>query len=326
MGGDGGVVATNRRYMRGAGTAKDHHTADTHKSTAVDLTEAERERVQQIMQNCAVTGFPLDFSSCSSVDVKDTRRNFSLIVACPYGRLYNREAAVESLLRRMEQSHGELSSNAATADGSIGWHVRGLKDLYPVHFHEEINDSRNQIESYPTCPITGVDLNGMHPTYVVVSKEKNKKKLTELSDAFATKSNVISEKALKEMGTEALETEYGLFELVRLAPPPGITFETIKDKLIANRLLNTKRNKGKIEKCSSKKMVKKKKQREIKTRLKKANNINENYSIKVRNGGASSNKEHKREVKKTDTVYTSLFTHTKSNLSEKEKTDNLFVR
>jgi hypothetical protein len=101
MGGDGGVIASNRRYMRGAGTAEHKE----HRDEAL-----EREEMARTMQFCAASGQPLQFS-------KNT------IVTCPYGNLYHKEAAVEALLRRKQE------------DAVLGDHIRGLKDLHEVRFH-----------------------------------------------------------------------------------------------------------------------------------------------------------------------------------------------
>ena len=86
MGGDGGVVATNRKYMRGAGAAD--HTGDYqhHKQQQVDNTARE------IMTTCAWTKEKLKTDDDNP------------IVACSYGRLYQKEAIVQALLQRKQQS------------------------------------------------------------------------------------------------------------------------------------------------------------------------------------------------------------------------------
>jgi hypothetical protein len=200
MGGDGGVIASNRKYLRGAGTAD--HTADAARkrgNASVDPVE--------VMTTCAVTGTPLNFAST---------------VACPYGRLYGREAAVEALLRRAQRDK---------IDGddfeSIGGHVRGLKDLHPVRFQLGLSsDETKPSSSVPVCPMTGLELNGMVPALLLVSKNDKK-----------TTPNVVSERALKEMGLEALQAEYGPFdEMIRLAPPAS-SLDEIKEQLEQKRTL-----------------------------------------------------------------------------------------
>jgi hypothetical protein len=173
MGGDGGVIASNRRYMRGAGTA--NHTAD-----ATRAATTEKQSVVERMRTCHLTKAPLNFAS-------------QQIVACPYGRLYSKEAAVEALLRRKHDSGKD----------ELGSHIRGLKDLYSARFNVEENST------VPSCPVTGVELNGTHGALLIPNKRDDE-------------CNVLSERALKEMGVDALQADYGPFEtkdMIRLAPP-----------------------------------------------------------------------------------------------------------
>ena len=170
MGGDGGVIASNRRYMRGAGTAD--HTGDASRACTQKTSAKER------MRTCHLTKAPLDLAQ--------------QIVACPYGRLYSKEAAVEALLRRKHDSIQKADE--------LGRHVRGLKDLHSARFHVQGN--------IPVCPVTGVELNGTHAALLIPKK--------------GDECNVLSERALKEMGMEALQADYGPFEkddMIRLAPP-----------------------------------------------------------------------------------------------------------
>lgn len=213
MGGDGGVIATNRRYMRGVSGPK------------VNVSEAERDAQIQTMKTCALTGAKLDYSN---------------VVACPYGKLYQKEAAVRALLRRLEGTNDRME------DGGIGDHIRGLKDLLTVRFHliEKIeNGEKIQI---PSCPVTQMELNGIQPAFLIVKKKS--KSVSQDSDQV----NVISEKAIKEMGLDALQEEYGPFELsscIRLAPPASIMDE-IKAKIEEKRsekISSNKKKKRKME-------------------------------------------------------------------------------
>lgn len=131
MGGDGGVIASNRRYMRGAGTAEHKEHRDE---------ELQRQEIARTMQRCAASGQPLQFSSTT-------------IVTCPYGNLYHKEAAVEALLRRKQE------------EILIGDHIRGLKDLHEVRFHLTKTVDGSHI---PTCPITGRELNGNIPAVALI--------------------------------------------------------------------------------------------------------------------------------------------------------------
>jgi hypothetical protein len=155
------------------------------------------------------------------------------IVACPYGLLYHKEAAVQALLRRREavvkqqqqQQHHGVSDN-----DELGLHIRGLKDLYPVHFHlvpqsstsqDESNMSKSDRKLVPACPVTGTELNGTMRALLLVSTTEKKKH----HDNDDKKVNVVSERALKEMGMDALQAEYGPFDpdnMIRLAPHPSL--------------------------------------------------------------------------------------------------------
>lgn len=225
MGGDGGVIASNRRYMRGAGSAE--CTADHPRRTkGTDGPAANITR--ELMTTCALTKVPLEFGT-------------QAIVACPFGFLYHKEAAVQALLRRREQQ--SASSNAAAAEDELGPHIRGLKDLYPVHFHliqpsttptnttTGQDTSSNHHRLVPACPVTGTELNGTMRALLLVSTDKKGNANRE------SKINVISERALKEMGMESLQAEFGPFDpnrMIRLAPLPCM-MEQLQEELQKQR-------------------------------------------------------------------------------------------
>jgi hypothetical protein len=186
MGGDGGVIASNRRYMRHAGTADG--TGDPSTTDSLDPAWAIEEQRRRLY-TCAVSGQPLAFGSSS-------------IVACQQGYLYHKEAAIEALLRRrhQQQSTTESSSNSSAL---LGEHVRKLKDLYDARFHAVEN---RQGDKVPACPITGEILTGHLPVVMLVPGR-------------AGQVNVLSEKGMKEMGLENVTTEYGpIQQKIRLAP------------------------------------------------------------------------------------------------------------
>mmetsp|Transcript_34789 Transcript_34789/g.52521 ORF Transcript_34789/g.52521 Transcript_34789/m.52521 type:complete len:274 (+) Transcript_34789:141-962(+) len=239
MGGDGGVIASNRRYMRGAGTAD--HTADAKRSASLsDEVGADRERCRQIMTTCAVTGSSLNFQPYGAGEKKKDEADEGVtaegaIVACPHGRLYGKEAAVEALLRRKQK--GLEGGEEDEADWS---QVRGLKDLHSVRFRvvaagkkgstSFVGEHHSQQRHIPVCPITGVELNGAVAAFLIVRTKSKKKKNKEEEDT--TQPNVISERAIREMGIESLQAEYGPFDekdMIRLAPPHvGGIFDKIK--------------------------------------------------------------------------------------------------
>jgi hypothetical protein len=225
MGGDGGVIASDRRYMRGAGQADS--TGDSKRASKSALAEAEREAQIQGMTTCAITGGKLDYNN---------------VVVCPFGRLYNREAAVEALLRRKTKS----TNHKDDATMELGWHVRGLKDLHSARFQLVQKASNGVDTSIPICPITSVELNGIQPAFLIVNGKGKKNGGPSARDVAP---NVLSEKAIKEMGIDALQEEYGPFEkddLIRLVPP-SIMLNEIKEKLQAERE-NAKSHKKKRKK------------------------------------------------------------------------------
>ena len=129
---------------------------------------------------------------------------------CPYGRLYNREAAVEALIRR---KHQDASASSAEGGGKLlGSHIRGLKDLYPVKF--QINEA-----GLPLCPVTARELTGKGvAAYALIPGLA--------SDGSV---NVVSENALKELGEGELLQEYGATSKILLAPPPKRLTEIQKE-------------------------------------------------------------------------------------------------
>ena len=259
MGGDGGTKASNRRYMRGAGTAD--HTADSKRARSAELADAERERLRQTMSTCSVTGNPIDFRpAAAAAGVDRSAVNAADVVACPYGRLYGREAAVEALLRRVENgsSWGASASSCEDGAGELGRHIRGLKDLHVARFHVIRRDATNlgggggggeygKSDRYvAACPIIGVELVGSVPAYLIVRSKRDKKNKGGRDEADGSgegegssdadeQPNVLSERAVREMGPSALQAEYGPFDeedMIRLAPPNiGGVFESIKERL-----------------------------------------------------------------------------------------------
>ena len=226
MGGDGGTISSNRTYLRGAGKAC--HTAD-HPSNALKRAKLEEAELARLtMTTCAVSGAVLDISP---VDKGGGSVGGIGIVACPHGRLYKRENALEALLRR---------SQGAGDDGKtspLGNYIRGMKDLYPVRFHV-VPTSNGEGGYIAACPITGSEIgNGNIASYLIVrakSKDKKDKKKSGETDEVEKNPNVLSERALKEMGLDGLQAEYGPFEekdMIRLAPPKaGGVFDEIRSK------------------------------------------------------------------------------------------------
>jgi Rtf2 RING-finger len=231
MGGDGGVIASNRKYMRGAGTADhtgDSGTASTSSAKKQDPA-VEREEMLRSMKTCAVSNKPLHFHQADD----NNNSGGGTIVACPYGRLYNREAAVEALLRRKRDGKQQKEGK----EDELGSHIRGLKDLYNVRFHLVKGQGDELI---PTCPIRGTELNGQIPAVVLVP---------------GGQVNVVSERAIQEMGEQAISEDYGpIHEKIRLAPSAAALVEIKRALSEKRRLLQeeTQANKKKKHKQDKK--------------------------------------------------------------------------
>jgi hypothetical protein len=188
MGGDGGVIASNRRYMRGAGTADTVGDGTAAKSTSHDPAVVAEELARD-MTTCALTGQALNYTET--------------IVACTYGRLYMKEAAVEALLKRKSGSKEDF----------LGRHIKGLKDLYDARFHTRTGVDGTLI---PICPVTEKELNGKIPAFLVLPGTPGK-------------INVVSERVL--LDTEGLLNEYGpVTRKIRLAPPKAV-LDKLKEEL-----------------------------------------------------------------------------------------------
>lgn len=258
MGGDGGTISSNRVYLRGAGKAS--HTAD-HPSNAHKRAQVEdAERARLTLTTCAVSGTGFEFAPSSSSSSSRTRSSTSGadIVACPHGKLYKREKALEALLQRSQ------SSSLEDGSGALGLHIRGMRDLHPVRFQvvdasssssstsssskgmtATKNGNGKQHKNYvPVCPITGSEIGSGNVTFFLIVRSKKEKNIAgaaienkEEDDVVEDGPNVLSERAIKEMGIAGLQSEYGPFEeqdMIRLAPPKsGGVFEEIQKKWAA---------------------------------------------------------------------------------------------
>jgi hypothetical protein len=138
------------------------------------------------------------------------------------GNLYNTEAIITALLDK------KIGLNLS--------HVRGMKDLKKLKLFKNPNYSiENEVDgelpAMFSCPITKMEFNGNHPFV-----------------AIWTTGFVLSEKAIKELGIEALQEEYGPFtsdDIIRLIPTP-FEIEAQTAHMLARR------NKKKAEKAQSK--------------------------------------------------------------------------
>ena len=318
MGGDGGVIASSRKFMRGAGTAD--CVGDLHKHAA-----AQKFNAKEAMTTCALTKTPLYTNTTTSANTTST------IVADPYGRLYHKEAAVRALLRRKQQGHDDNgnSNNSNENTKAIGPQVRRLADLYEVRFY------RDEPTATPTCPISGKALNGSIAAIVLVPGKEGMP-------------NVVIESILSRLSPEELEAEFGaIAKKVRLAPNTSVLLEQIKEEVARDQereeeeRRRTKRNKKNSKRkrgdgAKEKRSTEKKKKSHGGSNS--SNNRNKDTSTApprvITSKTSSSSSLGKQLQSKVDSVIqqnsvlSSLFTSksASSKISEKEKKDNLFAR
>jgi len=326
MGGDGGVIASNRRYLRGAGTAD--KMGDRTKGTSG--VESEELECLEKMQNCALTGHAFDYKN-------------DLIVTCAFGNLYKREASIEALLSlslSRKQSSTSSDDEEESPSSGLGKHIRKLKDLVPVYFNL-VKDSN---EKYvPTCPITNVEFNGKQPAFVIVKKKLKKDNKAAASLASSedeqkeNKVNVLSERAIKEIGMESLQLEYGPFEkddIIRLAPSSRDLIQIKEEYERRCEENNNKKEKKKKKKNRSKNPSKKKKRNEEEenTVAGVSNNDSNRKKKKKKNSSLSSGGDAASQARSnviesisSNSVFSSIF-KSSAEVSEKEKKDNLFAR
>lgn len=113
------------------------------------------------------------------------------VAACRLGNLFNEELLLAALL--------EHTLNPAHAR-----YIRGMKDFKRLKLHLNSSSSKVAENARWACPITQEPFNGALPFVVIW-----------------TTGHVLSEKAIREMGVDELQVEYGPFhpnDVVKLLP------------------------------------------------------------------------------------------------------------
>lgn len=206
MGGDGGVVATQRKFMRGY-----KHPGEEAESKNIKKHQRLRSTI------CSVSSKPL----------------VEPIVACELGNLYNKEEILSHLINK-------------TLNESFK-HVRGLKDLKTLKFklnpiYSNNNNNSSSMDSSSAsqfvCPVTGDEFNGALPFVCVWST-----------------GYVLSERAIKELGIESLQSEYGPFnaaaDLVKINPMLLEDIQLMKANMEIRRLMYAQQKKESSSSSSS---------------------------------------------------------------------------
>jgi len=167
MGGDGGTIATGRKYLRGA------------KLTEAD--EVKNVKANQLLRT--------RFCSYSNDKLEEP------IVCDELGNLFNKEAILNALVNK------SMTIQFA--------HIRSLKDIKTLKLCKNLNysildEKESELPAFFSCPITKMEFNGNHPFVAIWST-----------------GYVLSEKALREVGFESLQIEYGPYkstDVIKLIP------------------------------------------------------------------------------------------------------------
>jgi hypothetical protein len=170
MGGDGGVLPTGRKFIRGCGKS-----IEDKKEDGRNISKSQVLRTTICAQSCEPLMEP--------------------IIACEMGNLYSKESILKAFI---DKALNPLFS-----------HLRGMKDiktllLSPNPAYSLAKEMDGESRPKYICPITSMEFNGIHPFVVI------------WSTGF-----VISEKAIREIGIDGLQQEYGPFntqDVVRLIP------------------------------------------------------------------------------------------------------------
>lgn len=222
------------------------------------------------------------------------------------GNLYNKEAVITAILDK-------TLSEAFP-------HIRGLKDLKTLEFTDNPRCNEGNVETIDDhiplfiCPVTRQEFNGIHPFHAIWSTGK-----------------VLSDKAIKEMGTEALQSEYGPFsaiDMVRLIPgdhemdEQRAAMHRRREQQPSNSKKHKKEKKEKMESennCEEAEPTNKKKKSEDHKSSSAQHNI---PKISAAGSVVSSATSHLKEIETKSEVFKSLF----HKDTDKEKKDrDLFM-
>lgn len=129
------------------------------KTKQKDQTKDKNAELSAKWQFCALSGLKLK----------------APIVACPLGRLYNKDAIIEHLLnsrgqKQNNQTKGPTVSKTSPGESqTIVSHIRTLKDVKELNltrkldYNDKAAESGNEaFEAEYICPITSLEMNGNH--------------------------------------------------------------------------------------------------------------------------------------------------------------------
>ena len=217
MGGDGGVMANQRRFTRGC-----------EKDTDIDNSKKNIKEEQRLRSStCAQSSQPLS----------------SHIVIDELGNLYNKDVLIQSLISKTLVS----SCN----------HIRGLKDVKDAIFtynNDDNNDEKRSNTNRFICPVTRVEFNGSLPFvliwstgYVLSDKAIREVGIYIYTIHSITLSLIILILIILLLGIESLQSEYGPFnetDIIKLIPRDDELVQLKNDmKIRRENALNDKKRK-----------------------------------------------------------------------------------
>mmetsp|Transcript_23800 Transcript_23800/g.30969 ORF Transcript_23800/g.30969 Transcript_23800/m.30969 type:complete len:294 (+) Transcript_23800:63-944(+) len=215
MGGDGGVIAVKRAWMRG-----------THESSHKSSKQSGGQNF-----GAGMTGGDaenrVDPRKMRSMRVRTCHLSSEIlrapIVADELGNLYNKLAILETLSERILPER--LS------------YIRGLKDLRDCHLtpvHEESGESN----PVTICPVTNYPLDGSRPFVL-----------------FWSTGWILSQAALDSMGLASLQCEYGPCEehdIIQLFPEDDVLTIDLQQRMTRRREATSLKRKEKRKKRQDK--------------------------------------------------------------------------
>ena len=290
MGGDGGVYANSRQFIRGCKT----------EAEVPDASKSIKEKQQRKANTCAQSAAPLS----------------EPVVCCQMGNLYNKEDILTALLNK------SLNSNFS--------HIKSLKDLKeikftknPAYVEDNTIDSNIAIAKY-ICPITGLDFNGNFPFICIWSS-----------------GHLISEKSIKEMGVEALQSEYGPFamnDIVYILPLDDSVNLNRSNMEIRQQMMKNLSKLSKKRKMSNEAVTSEAKSNDegANEKIQKQHSNNSQSTIGHSSGNKDINLKMSSSLVKTaltniqsqatsSQTFKNLF-HKDNDLSKKKSADDLFMR
>jgi hypothetical protein len=212
MGGDGGCIATQREFMRGTyGSAHSKGGWAQGQNHGSGTTGGDAESGDFTVRRRATR-----VRSCALTG--DALK--APVVSDAFGQLFNKLDVLEQL------------SSKSLPDAFA--HIRGLRDLIDVKSQPPKADSdyvHGDGAPFCQCPLTGASFDGSEPFVVV-----------------RTSGWLMAQKAISELGEQALQDEYGPFkreDVVAAAPDPDDVRE-------ASRVLAEKRAAAKAKKKAAK--------------------------------------------------------------------------